>query len=308
MKNHLNSPLKALLLSVSTIRCDAFYIPRPRFQRDYSRLYVSRQDLVKSVALAKHTLLGMAAAVSLLPPESFTTPPMLEPPSAAAKEHQEAISQVLQMGWSASDGFQIPQEETSVMDDEEAKYSPSTYGEITELGSRQLFYYLHLLDEKEEVVFLDLGSGVGKLVVQAYMELPRLTHAMGIELSSTRHSIAERGWDYVRPDAERVRQMGVAPCQDATLELHRGDLFDLDVANVTHIYVASLCFSVEMMERLGEMLSKEAPALKCIATLKQFPSYLEETLGEPKMAFVEMTWTRPQGAHVYFYSPPRSQR
>ena len=194
------------------------------------------------------------------------------------------------------------------MDDEEAKDSPSTYGEITELGSRQLFYYLHLLDEKEQVVFLDLGSGVGKLVVQAYMELPRLTHAMGIELSSTRHSLAERGWNRVGPDAERVRQMGDAPCQDATLTLRRGDLFDLDVANVTHIYVASLCFSVELMERLGEKLSKEASALKCIATLKKFPSYLEETLGEPKLAFVEMTWTRPQGSQVYFYSPPRSQR
>jgi hypothetical protein len=308
MKNSLNSPLRALLLSVSTICCDAFFIPRPHFQREYSRLYVSRQDLVKNVAVAKHTLLSIAAALSLLPPEAFTTPPMLEPPSAAAKEHQAAVSQVLQAGWSQSAGFQIPQEETSVMDDEEAKVSPSTYGEITELGSRQLFYYLHLLDEKEKVVFLDLGSGVGKLVVQAYMELPRLTHAMGIELSSTRHSIAERGWNSVRPDAERVRQMGDTPCQDATLELHRGDLFDLDVANVTHIYVASLCFSLEMMEKLGNKLSKEASALKCIATLKQFPSYLEETLGEPKLAFMEMTWTRPHGAQVYFYSPPRSQR
>jgi hypothetical protein len=308
MKNSLNRPLKALLLSVSTTWCDAFFIPRPDFQRNYSRLFVSRQDLVKYVALSKHTLLSIAAAVSLLPPEAFTTPPMLEPPSAAAKEHQEAVSQVLQTGWSASDGFQIPQEETSVMDGEEAKDSPSTYGEITELGSRQLFYCLHLLDEKEKVVFLDLGSGVGKLVVQAYMELPRLTHAMGIELSSTRHSIAQRGWNSVGPDAERVRQMGDAPCQDATLELHQGDLFDLDVANVTHIYVASLCFSVEMMERLGEKLSKEASSLRCIATLKQFPSYLEETLGEKKMAFVEMTWTRPQGSQVYFYSPPRCQR
>ena len=79
---------------------------------------------------------------------------------------------------------------------------PSTYGEITPLGARQLFGAMELLDDgprkpKHQVShghFFDLGSGTGKLVGQAVLELPnkRVEKATGIELSPSRHEYAIR--------------------------------------------------------------------------------------------------------------------
>ena len=45
-------------------------------------------------------------------------------------------------------------------------------------------------------MFVDLGSGAGKLVAQARLELPpeRLARAVGVELSPSRHNLASRGW------------------------------------------------------------------------------------------------------------------
>lgn len=93
---------------------------------------------------------------------------------------------------------------------------PSTYGEITPLGARQLFGAMGLYDynrnrcrnrkrqhsdsdadDDDGAHFYDLGSGTGKLVAQAVFELSSpllgkttLKKATGIELSPSRHKVA----------------------------------------------------------------------------------------------------------------------
>ena len=91
---------------------------------------------------------------------------------------------------------------------------PSTYGEITPLGARQLFGAMGLYDYNRNrnrkshhsdsdadddggAYFYDLGSGTGKLVAQAVFELSSpllgkttLKKATGIELSPSRHKSA----------------------------------------------------------------------------------------------------------------------
>jgi len=243
---------------------------------------------------------------------------MIEPSplSSFEYEHREVVSRLLSEGWRASvSGAALL---ISVSDDllqAEADHSnvrqhdPSTYGEITELGARQLFHYMNInADMEDDIVFVDLGSGAGKLVVQVFLEVPRLRRAVGIELAQSRHDVAIFAWDTVDTKAYDVRtalKEHASCCNEASVQFIQGDLFEVDVTDASHIYVASLCFTSEMMERLGDKLANEASRLKCVATLKPFPKRLDWRFGTPTVEYVEMSWTksRGEGCAVYFYTP-----
>lgn len=49
--------------------------------------------------------------------------------------------------------------------------------------------------DQEDIIFWDLGSGWGKLVVQSYLELPRIQRSIGIEFAPTRHEKASQAWE-----------------------------------------------------------------------------------------------------------------
>jgi len=200
-------------------------------------------------------------------------------------------------------------------------HNPATYGEITELGVRQLIHYMKMLSnddhndiQKEKVSklhFIDLGSGSGKLVVQAYLEIPHLIRVEGIELAPARHEIALQAWEKVENEAKDIRGLlkdihrgDKLRLLDAKLNLLHGDLFQLDISTATHIYVASLCFTDEMMNLLSAKVIKEGTNLQCLATLKPFPNTFEDvSCFKEEIRYVEMSWTAPrgQGGIVYFY-------
>jgi hypothetical protein len=246
-------------------------------------------------------------------------------------------------------------------------YTPVTYGEVTTAGARSLFYYMGMTgnpkrcsaNDKEtihcnttttttgdesappppvvgDIVFVDLGSGVGKLVMQAYLELPRISRSIGIELSPMRHQSAVAAWDQLESLAKEMRNNiidhiddnkattaagNVIP--DATVELVEGDFLQADLSNATHLFVSSLCFSEEMMYQLGTKLEQEKPAnLHCVASLRRFSNDFErkgildrksyqvvwKTFGLlHRIEYVEMSWTQRQGqgcvVHVYTKPP-----
>ena len=276
--------------------------------------------------IAKHNLLSVAAAIMNVPSEIFTTPPMLDPypPNGSHQiTRRQKVTKLMQEGWDdPSDGFSIPQEEENFINDlmcsNETGRLPSTYGEITQLGARQLFTYMKLcsdisiLQSPEKKIdctiretknsFVDLGCGSGRLLLQAYLELPDVCEFTGIELAKARCTHATYAWDILKDRARILRHEVNATT--ASLQFLRGDLFDLNISSSTHVYVASLCFTDDMMMRLGDKILKEARLLRCIATLKPFPSQYNGALGgEPTRHYVEMTWTKPrgQGCTVYFY-------
>ena len=236
-------------------------------------------------------------------------------------------------------------EGNSFLNDDEGDASrPSTYGEITMLGARQLFYHLGLTshphtssNNKPNFQFFDLGSGGGRLVIQSHLELPSLSKSVGIELSPSRHAIAVRTWKELvsNGDAERIRRLaerswGIVNEDHvlSTVELLEGDLFELDISQATHIYVSSLCFSEDMLERLVEKIETEGKSLQYLASLRLLPltnysnlhdgnNNVDGNVGKnkdikrivelgrnPWMNFVEMSWTkaRGDGCPVYFYS------
>ena len=68
-----------------------------------------------------------------------------------------------------------------------------TYGELAPAGARRLAARWGLLQEGHST-FGDLGSGVGKLVAQAYLEWPGVARAFGVELSKSRAQRALEAW------------------------------------------------------------------------------------------------------------------
>lgn len=253
------------------------------------------------------------------------------PPSDPAElELRAKITNLLLKGWDERDGYHIPSDESDNLDELMGKMMgkrPSTYGEITELGARQLFHYMGLrtvfsstskadndgtkedyhVATNEEVTFVDLGCGSGKLLVQAYMELPSASRISGIELSSSRYNIAARAWDELKKEAKDIKNdndqnLGQARV-DTIMDIREGDLFQMDLSRATHIYVASLCFTSDMLQRLAQKLVDEGQKLQVVATLKQFPNSFNQDLGEPEKKLVEMSWTKSYGlgGSVYFY-------
>ena len=322
-----------VLFESSTIPCFAFVTPSVRLTHmlkednitNFFRLSQSNNayDNEKDnnvnliVARTRHTLLSVMAAVLNVPSETLTTPPMIEPdpPSTpAALHHRKLVDKLFAIGWKQSDGFETSQADIdyvdNMMDAQTASSKPSTYGEITELGARQLFHFMRMNTQiSDGIQFIDMGSGAGKLVVQAYLEIPSLILAKGVELSSSRSKVANHVWHNLEAEAKKARthidisRSRTHEIMNASIELHHGDLFEINISAATHIYVASLCFTEEMLDKLGDKIISQAMSLQCVATLKVFPKKYESVLGEPQKAFVEMSWTkrRGHGCIVYFY-------
>ena len=130
---------------------------------------------------------------------------------------------MLQKGYpNPLDGFEISNEEEQLMNginnSKGSGHNPSTYGEVTTLGARQLFHFMKLIKDKNSKDsdddddfrnsnnhFIDLGSGNGKLVVQAHLEIPSLNRVEGIELSPARYENAISSWGEIREAAKDLR-------------------------------------------------------------------------------------------------------
>ena len=225
-------------------------------------------------------------------------------------EHNEIVDDVLSRGWQdfdESESYIISEEEANKMDTKNVR--PSTYGEITPRGTRQLLSHIQLYDgDYENAVFLDLGSGVGKLVVHAYIEVPTLSQSIGIEMASSRHTNAIQAWKSIKDEAQALRQIVCGEGNTLSTDrvcLKQGDMFDLDMSHVTHIYISSPCFGSLVMDRLALKLATDAPNLYCVATVVPFPDHAEMFLGQPDVKYAEQTWTAPDVEEIYVYWPGR---
>ena len=103
-----------------------------------------------------------------------------------------------------------------------------------------------------DLVFVYLGSGEGKLVVQAYMEIESkaLKRCIGVELPPVCHNIACDAWRTIRKKARAVRERRLELSSyeqyftyNATIvEFVQGDMLKINLPSATHIFISSLCF------------------------------------------------------------------
>jgi len=166
----------------------------------------------------------------------------------------------------------------------------STYGEISYDSAQQLLADSDINFGKNDV-FYDLGSGVGKLVVQVYLNTP-VAKSVGIELSPTRHKrtqrIADRLKKYNKIDNDRV------------ISFLEGDFLEADLSDATIIFICSTCYAPTLLEQLVSKFSKLKKGLRVIS-LKELPDYQKYNFKLIKEYRLPMTWSKQKGSVVFVY-------
>lgn len=187
------------------------------------------------------------------------------------------------------DGFLVPEhEEDRVV---RAKSSP-LYGEIMPAAVGHLLDYLRLGSRD---VLYDLGSGVGKMVVQAALSV-RTKKLVGIELVRARHEVAEA----VLEEARRARLLRTKNVSFACRDFMRTDLSDATV-----VYTCSTAFSTPYLTRLARRLTR----LKKGALLVSLQDLDEQRAFElVDVLRLDMSWKRRSKVYVYRLERPRASR
>ncbi len=199
-----------------------------------------------------------------------------------------------------------------------------TYGEVTPLGVRQLAQEMGIVkcnndysekgenDNQSDIVFYDLGSGVGRLVTQMYFDQPdRVTKAVGIELAEERHRIGEVALEGIIVQEQYLTEQFQSPYVDDDdndietssfpIQLIHGNMLDVDFDEATtHVYISSLCFPRNVLLELQKKLLR-LPNLRVIAALNRL-DLIRELRGEQweqeRDVFVQMSWG-PSMAKIY---------
>eukprot|EP00831_Metopus_contortus_P072023 TRINITY_DN65771_c0_g1_i1.p1 TRINITY_DN65771_c0_g1~~TRINITY_DN65771_c0_g1_i1.p1 ORF type:complete len:278 (-),score=51.58 TRINITY_DN65771_c0_g1_i1:3-836(-) len=164
-----------------------------------------------------------------------------------------------------------PDEERKQFEDPEF-----TYGEIKFEYFWELLRRVTKVEDKE---FWDLGCGTGKALVVAAMS--------GLFEKIT-------GVEYLKWLAEIAQQ--AAKLSGADIKVMHGDLKKISWQSADVVYIASLCFSVDLMEAISKigLLLKHGSR---IITLKMFPSSEGYSLAAP--IGLKMSWG---DSCVYIYT------
>ncbi|KAJ8599537.1 hypothetical protein CTAYLR_007115 [Chrysophaeum taylorii] len=170
----------------------------------------------------------------------------------------------------------------------------ASYGEVTSRGARVMFEALGLDGDS---VFADLGSGVGKLAAQAYLEAG-VRRAIAVEFFEARHERAVEAWQRLATEGAELREDFDA---DALVHVC-ADVLDADLEGVTHAFVSNYCFGEETNARIADRLAV-LPGLRRIATSRPFPPP-HFPLDPARRILVDMSWA-PRVV-VNIYDPPLS--
>jgi len=159
----------------------------------------------------------------------------------------------------------------------------SLYGEITYRSVEKLLHYLKLGPKD---IFFDLGSGVGKVIMQVGMTT-KLTKAVGVELSETRFKSAKKA-------LKTAANSGwIDP---GKVEFRNEDILKTDLSKATVIYTCSTAFPMTLMTRLAKLLATHPRPLR-IVSLQKMPA--TKGLHLIKKLPLDMSWARQTPVHIY---------
>lgn len=178
------------------------------------------------------------------------------------------------------EGFKIPTFDSKNV--RKSKGSP-VYGEINHQALNKLLDYLKLGPKD---VFYDLGSGVGKVIIQTALTT-RVKLAVGIELSGTRHDSAKQALD---------RAIEMHPMLKNRVRFLQKDLLTVDLKPATVIYTCSTAFSESFMNKLTKHLVRFTHPFRLIS-LQDLPEHPE--INHVATLRLDMSWLRSTPVYIY---------
>ena len=151
-----------------------------------------------------------------------------------------------------------------------------TYGEVMYFGLNKLLQRYPLADDD---VFVDCGSGLGKLLVQVLLTT-QAKRVIGVEIEPRLAAMSEAVAQTVHREC--------APMLDGRkIEVQACSFFDSKVEDATVMFCCSTCFTEEMMHSLGRWMNQQ-PRLHTVMSLKPIPSFAR--LAFVETVPVECTW------------------
>lgn len=171
-------------------------------------------------------------------------------------------------------------------------FTLSTKHPITETYGEILFPSITKIINKINIgpsdVFLDFGSGLGKVVVQFFLQT-EIKSAYGIEINPTLHHTATQILNRMKQEQPHCFQ------NYRTLTFIRGNFLKTKLPQATIVLLGSPCFSQPMLNEIGKMLNQMESA-HTVLSLRPIPSLQRLPF---KTAFrVECSW---DSALCYLY-------
>jgi hypothetical protein len=188
----------------------------------------------------------------------------------------------IQMIYENKGGYTIPIEETSAIIKEGGH---PQYGEITYDSAAHILDDLNLTRQD---VFYDLGSGVGKLVLQVYMTTP-VKRSVGIEISPTRWNISEAAHKEILNDDH------LTPGRD--LVFINQNLLKTPLTEATVCFLSGLAFPPQLIHSIMDRLSAADHDIKVLSVMP-LPTHKNFTL--VKTYKLPMSWSA-DGVDVCLY-------
>ncbi|KAJ9506646.1 hypothetical protein QJQ45_003730 [Haematococcus lacustris] len=185
----------------------------------------------------------------------------------ALDRRQEAVEQayarleqdhavVMPQMYLSKGGYLIPSKEQRRI---EASGGSATYGEVTTCGIDSLIsqiWHRHADNplSKQGPVFMDLGSGLGRVVLQVALACGHaFQHYIGLELSSTRLDQSEQVLSWLR---EELGRDPAAADALACVDFYQEDVTSSAVlAEATHVFMCSTAFGAGACRQVVEQLA-----------------------------------------------------
>jgi len=158
------------------------------------------------------------------------------------------VHEVMEKAFKGIDGFNIVSHSTS------SSRIHNAYGEILPEGIDEI---CEQVEFTEDDYFVDLGSGVGKMVTQLFLSTG--ANCKGIEINSERHKMAQRARSQLELDVKKLHFINDSITVSKTWE------------NATIIYANALSFTHELKESIVQTLLTHTNA-RCAILVGFYPS------------------------------------
>jgi len=195
------------------------------------------------------------------------------------------------------------------------------YGEVLPRGCNRILDVEHLNAAGCRSLY-DLGMGIGKFALQAFVQFPNLDKVVGIELAYSRFVLGERAaltlvkeWPSQYTLLSRVPNHHIIITSNhpttgvqRTLEFRRGNLFAATDCQDADIVIAQTNFPSETQIKLCRFLGCMKPKCKILTYLNLIPLWKKASLMFRQLAVNRSTndrfatsWSMHRGCHFFLW-------